>query len=57
LRIFLLKKRAIKKDIFLLVIIVIHVSFVCTIIAIRVVLQKKYNNIFILILLKEIARI
>jgi len=42
---------------FLLVTIVIYISFVYTNIVIRITSQKKYNNIFALILLKEIARI
>jgi len=57
LRIFLFEKRAIKRDIFLLITIVIRANFVCTNIIIRIISQKEYSNIFASILLREIARI
>jgi len=57
LQIFFFEKKTVEKDISLLIIIVIRANFVCTITVTRVVLQKKYSNIFISILLKEIAKI
>jgi len=42
---------------FLLITIVIRANFICTSIVIRVISQKKYSNIFALVLLKEIAKI
>jgi len=43
--------------VFLLIIIVIRASFVRTNIVIRTISQREYNSVFVLILLKEIARI
>jgi len=42
---------------FLLIIIIVRTNFICTNIVIRIILQEKYNNIFALILLKEIVKI
>jgi len=57
LRVFLFKKKVVERDMFLLIAIVIRASFVRTNIVIRAILQKKYNNVFALISLREIIKI